>query len=152
LKRHALGYWFNEPQRTPPFPFRPIYGKLFQIILCRALWNIQMWSSHRYFIILPSCQLYIFNFSILPNCQVQLMGPWIYPHGMELDPWKVMKSWGEINSFQKYLFHPWNVVYSKIYFLHRKPSKFHGCTCIKYHGLSVWMGRRWKFMHEIRVA
>jgi hypothetical protein len=120
LKWRAPSYWCSGHERTPPFPFRPIYGKLFQITLCWALWNIEMWSSHHYFIILPSCQLYIFYFSILPNCQVQLMCPWIYLHGMELDPWKVMKSWGEINSFQKYLFHPWNVVLFKILFFASK--------------------------------
>jgi hypothetical protein len=33
------------------------------------------------------------------------------------------------------LFRPWNVVYWQFYFLHWKPSKFHGWyKCIKYHG------------------
>ncbi len=35
------------------------------------------------------------------------------------------------------LFHPWNVVYWQFYFLHQKPFKFHGCTCINIKDVQI---------------
>ncbi len=65
-------YWFSGPERTPlPFHSDPPLVTCFKLYCVGLLWNIKMWSSHCYLIIWPSCQLYIFYFSIFPNCQVQ---------------------------------------------------------------------------------
>ncbi len=143
-------------RERPPFHSGPSMVSCFKLY-CVGLYGIYKCEVH--IVISLFCQVANYTFFIFLICQIA-KSSWCALEsilesilmGWSSIQWKVMKSWGERNSFQKYLFHPWNVVYSKFYFLHRKPSKFHGCTCIKYHGLSVWMGGRWKFMHEIRVA